>query len=80
MRDADSGNCVACPKGTYSEKSGATSCTSCPEGQTTYRAGGSSPVFCYCKKTTVMKILLTFWDLRLNSWTNRIEYVPEILH
>ena len=38
-RDADSGDCVACPKGTYSDMIDGDSCTSCPEGKTTLDEG-----------------------------------------
>ena len=46
MKDADLGNCIICPEGTYSDTVNAASCTSCPEGQTTYGEGQS---FCFGK-------------------------------
>ena len=46
-RDADSGECIICPKGTWSRTLNAASCTSCPEGQTTKREGTRSPSQCH---------------------------------
>ena len=40
------GDCVLCPKGTYSEGVGDT-CTPCPEGQTTYEEGADLARLCY---------------------------------
>ena len=47
MRDADSGDCVACPKGTYSDTENAASCTPCPEGQTTKFEGTNEASQCH---------------------------------
>ena len=49
MRDADSGDCVACPKGTYSDTVDVDSCSSCPEGQTTVNAASYDASLCYGK-------------------------------
>ena len=49
MRDADSGDCVACPKGTYSDTADAASCTSCPEGETTLYDRANDASLCYGK-------------------------------
>ena len=47
MRDADSGECIICPKGTYSRTLNAASCTPCPEGQTTKSEGNNDPTHCH---------------------------------
>ena len=52
MRDADSGDCVKCPRGTYTDMLDASSCTSCPEGQTTVDEGANEASLCFGKKTT----------------------------
>ena len=49
MRDADSGDCVTCPKGTYSDTADADSCTTCPEGKTTLCGSANDDSLCYCK-------------------------------
>ena len=46
-RDADSGDCVACPKGTYSDTPDAASCTSCPDGKTTPDEGTDDASLCF---------------------------------
>ena len=48
-KDPDSGDCVKCPRATYSDTVNATSCTSCPDGQTTYVEGNIALYSCYCK-------------------------------
>ena len=50
MRDPDSGACVACPKGKYSDTAEATSCTSCSAGETTPSEGTNSASLCFGKK------------------------------
>ena len=47
MRDADSGECIICPKGTWSRELNAASCTSCPEGQTTKHEGTNDETQCH---------------------------------
>ena len=47
MRDADSGECVVCPKGTYNTTVDGNSCTSFPEGQTTPREGTNEDSHCH---------------------------------
>ena len=56
MRDADSGDCVICPKGTYSDTVNAVSCTSCPEGETTPESGSDDEGWCFSKKDTNLSI------------------------
>ena len=51
MRDTGSGDCVACPKGTYSDTAEAASCSSCPEGQTTLGEGTGDASLCHGKLT-----------------------------
>ena len=46
MRDVDSGICIICPQGTYSDIINAASCTSCPDGQNTTGEGQN---FCFGK-------------------------------
>ena len=48
MRDADSGDCIVCPKGTFSETIDADSCTSCP-GQITFEEGFTMASQCFGK-------------------------------
>ena len=50
MRDPDTGDCMACPKGTYSETADAASCTSCPEGETTLYGRANDASLCYGKR------------------------------
>ena len=52
MIDADSNDCVKCPRGTYTDMLDASSCTSRPEGQTTVDEEASEASFCFGKKTT----------------------------
>ena len=47
MRDANSGNCVICPSGTYSDTTDATSCIPCPEGKNTRYEGTSNANLCF---------------------------------
>ena len=56
MKD-DSGDCLECPIGTYSDTVGAASCTSCPEGLSTGRKKADDLGLCIGKKTTS----LFFW-------------------
>ena len=49
MRDAASGDCVACPKGTYTDAADAGRCNPCPDGQTTLGEGTAEAALCYCK-------------------------------
>ena len=56
--------CKMCEKGTYKDKVEAGPCTPCPEGQTTYLPRSWAVDACYGKKTTILKIDLSFWDLR----------------
>ena len=58
MRDADSGDCVACPKGTYSDTENAASCTSCPVGESTPEDGADDAELCFSKKKTLFLIIL----------------------
>ena len=48
-RDADSGDCVKCPIGTYSDTVDAASCISCPEGKTTRYEGQRTADSCVGK-------------------------------
>ena len=64
FRDPKTGLCKDCDRGTYSTEYDSTSCESCPEGQTTYNVAMPSADYCIGKKTTVLKILLSFWDVR----------------
>ena len=50
MRDAESGDCVECPKGTYSDMEDAASCTSCPEGTDTPFNASPDVKYCIGKK------------------------------
>ena len=63
-RDADSGNCVICPKGTYSDTPDAASCTSCPEGQTTPGEGADVANRCYGKKQAQLLVLFTLEEVK----------------
>ena len=54
MRDPDSGDCIPCPKGTYSDTAEGSSCTSCAEGETTLNEAVNNASLCFGKK------LLTF--------------------
>ena len=49
MKDAASGKCIDCKKGTYSETADSASCTPCPEGQTTPRDRSKYASECYGK-------------------------------
>ena len=49
MKDAASGKCIGCKKGTYSVTSDAPSCTPCPEGQTSYRERSRYATQCFGK-------------------------------
>ena len=49
MMDSNSGKCVICPQGTYSDRQGATSCSTCPEGQTTAEEGANNLSLCFGK-------------------------------
>ena len=71
FRDPKTGLCKACKGGTYSTEYDSTSCESCPEGQTTYFAAESSADRCVGKKTTVLKILLSFWNVITGHMTRR---------
>ena len=64
FRDPETGLCPRCDYGTYSTKYDSPACESCPEGQTTYRDGMETGDYCIGKKTIVLKILLSFWDVR----------------
>ena len=69
MRDADSGDCVACPKGTYSDTADAASCTSCPEGETTLYDRANDASLCY-SKIYIFKynhLYLSFQTLEING-------------
>ena len=54
MKDVESGKCVACPKGTYSDMIDATSCTSCPEGTDTASKASGSLTDCTGKKVILL--------------------------
>ena len=49
-KDAASGECIGCPKGTYSDTYDAPSCTPCPEGQTSYKARNRYANGCLSRK------------------------------
>ena len=55
-RDIDSGDCVACPVGTYSDTVDAASCTSCPEGTSTGSTGSRDASLCIGKNTFCDKL------------------------
>ena len=58
-RDSDSGDCVACPIGTYSDTVEATSCTSCAEGESTrYTATGNARL---CIGNTLFCVFFNFF-------------------
>ena len=63
MRDADSGDCVKCPRGTYTDKLDASSCTSCPEGQTTVDEGANEASLCFGEKTTDLWLPFHFFEI-----------------
>ena len=62
MIDSDSGNCVPCPKGTYSDTENSASCTSCPEGETTPGNRTDDAELCFSKKNTIFFIILPATD------------------
>ena len=59
MKDAISGDCIICLKGTYSDTINAASCTSCPDGQTTPGNGSNDAALCFSKKNIILYHLLT---------------------
>ena len=57
MRDADSGSCMKCPRGTYSDTLGTASCTPCAEGLTTGREGADAVNSC-TGKNRICKLMV----------------------
>ena len=55
-RDADSGRCVKCPMGTFSDTVGDASCTSCPEGTTTTIEAADDASSCIGENITVLRL------------------------
>ena len=53
MRDDDSGDCVKCPIGTFSDTVGDAPCTSCAEGKTTQYNGADDASSCSGEKIAV---------------------------
>ena len=67
MRETVSGNCTACPQGTYSDMIEASSCTPCPEGLTTRYDASDEATDCIGRNITVFKILLIYLEFETNN-------------
>ena len=63
MRDPDSGDCIPCPKGTYSDTAEATSCTSCAEGERTPSEATNNASLCFGKKPVTFEYFFSILDL-----------------
>ena len=71
MRDTSTGNCTACPQGTYNDMIEASSCTSCPKGLTTRYDESDKASDCIGRNITVFKILLTYLEFEtINKMRN----------
>ena len=74
MRDEDSGDCIICPRGTYSDITDATSCTPCPEGKTTRYEETSNANLCFGNTL----LILTASAINLNLFLKFTELCSEI--